>query len=436
VSSDESLTERHPISAASQIQRLRITVAEGTDAGFTTELDPSSAIPIGTAQDNAIVLRDPTVSRYHLELHRAEGGVRVVDLGSLNGSLVSGLRIERAIVPVPARIAIGRTILAIDDGAVEARSLPEPRVELPGIVGISEAIQSVSTQIARVARSQATVILLGETGTGKEVFARAIHEMSPRKDGPFVVVDCGSLAPTLIASELFGHEKGAFTGADERRAGAFERANGGTIVIDEIGELPLAVQPALLGVLERRRIKRLGSDREQAIDVRVVSSTHRDLRAEVNRGNFRADLYFRLAVARIVIPPLRDHPEDIPVLIEHFVREATGGAGESPFGPASIEALSSHPWSGNVRELRNVVESALATGQVSLEGARGEQQQISGDTAIVPYKEARAKAVGDFERIYLSRLIESCEGNVSAAARRARMDRPYLLSLLRRHNLR
>ncbi len=432
----DDVTQRHQARPERTIQRLSVTILEGPDAPSVHAIDPSTPISIGTSSDNAIVLKDPTVSRYHLELQRADGGIRAIDLGSSNGSFIGDVRIERAIVPMPTRIAIGRTVLSIEDGAVEPKAAIDEPVELPGVVGKSEAIRTLSSQIARLAKTQATVLLLGETGTGKELFARALHALSPRKDGPLVVVDCGSLAPTLVASELFGHEKGAFTGADERRAGAFERANGGTIVIDEIGDLPIGVQPALLGVLERRRFKRVGSDREQSIDVRVVSSTHRDLRAEVNRGNFRADLYFRLAVARIVIPPLRERPEDIPVLIEHFIEEATGGLSESPFGTATIEALKAHPWTGNVRELRNVVESALAMGSVSLDADAASRARPSSGDAIVPYKEARASALEAFKKMYLAHLIEVAGGNASEAARRAKMDRPYLLSLLRKHQLR
>ncbi len=277
-------------------------------------------------------------------------------------------------------------------------------------------------------------MIYGETGTGKEVVARAIHDLGPRKDKPFVVVDCGSMPATLIASELFGHERGAFTGADHRHIGAFEQADGGTLFLDEIGELPLSVQPSLLGALERRRFRRVGGQKEVAVDVRVLAATHRDLRAEANRGSFRPDLYFRLAVARISIPALRQRREDIEPLVAHFVEQTTGQRDLSHyFGPQTLDALRQHHWSGNVRELRNVVERALTLGQVKLDTA----QHASPETSLLPsYKDARATAIAEFERVYLARVMKLSANNASEAARRAAMDRPYLLSLLKKHDLR
>jgi DNA-binding NtrC family response regulator len=255
-----------------------------------------------------------------------------------------------------------------------------------------------------------------------------------------VVVDCGALPATLVASELFGHERGAFTGADRQHVGAFEQAHGGTIFLDEIGELPLPVQPSLLGALERRAFRRVGGRSEINVDVRVVCATHRDLRGEVNEDRFRADLYYRLAVARIDIPPLRERPEDIEPLVRHFVTEITGHDA-LPFGPQSMEAMRGHRWSGNVRELRNVVEAAVAMGEVRLDATRpgyggATRSPDQKDEPLAPYKEARAAVLGDFEKRYLTQLITECEGNASEAARRAKMDRQYLLTLLRRHALR
>jgi DNA-binding NtrC family response regulator len=247
-------------------------------------------------------------------------------------------------------------------------------------------------------------------------------------------VDPGALPATLVASQLFGHERGAFTGAERRQEGAFEMAHTGSIFLDEIGELPLAVQPALLGVLERRSFRRLGGKEDIQVDVRVISATHRDLRAEANQGSFRADLYFRLAVARIEIPPLRERPEDIAPLVAHFAADISGNH-VFPFSEATMAALRAHRWSGNVRELRNVVESALAMGSVNLDGLSQSVVPPS-SVALPPYRAARADALAAFERAYLRKLIDATEGNASAAARAANMDRPYLLSLLRRHGLR
>jgi DNA-binding NtrC family response regulator len=265
--------------------------------------------------------------------------------------------------------------------------------------------------------------------------------MGPRPDGPFVTVDAGALPANLVEAELFGHEKGAFTGAERARRGAFERASGGTLFLDEIGELPLSIQPALLGVLQRRRFRRVGGDDEIAVDVRVVAATHRDLRAEVNRGAFRADLFYRLAGARIAIPPLRERPEDIPTLVRHFAVELTGTR-EGPFDDAGLAELAKLHWAGNVRELRSVVERALAFGAADVAAllddhdAAAEPAADAEGAAIGRYRDARAKALATFERRYFARLIEGAGGNASEAARKAQMDRPYLLTMLRKYGLR
>ena len=295
-------------------------------------------------------------------------------------------------------------------------------------------MQEVARAVNLAAQSNVSVLLQGETGTGKGVMARAIHDASARAGRPFVVVDSGALPATLIASQLFGHERGAFTGADRRQEGAFELAQGGTIFLDEIGELPLSIQPALLGVLERRSFRRLGSKEDTHVDVRVISSTHRDLRAEANQGTFRADLYFRLAAARICIPPLRERREDIEPMVALFARAVTGIPGLA-FSEVTMESLYNHRWPGNVRELRNVVEGALAVGSLSLNGGQAQPAQLR-SPEVVPYRQARAEVINAFERSYLGRLLELTEGNVAAGARAARMDRPYLRTLLMKHGLR
>jgi DNA-binding NtrC family response regulator len=420
------------------VHRIRASVEAGADTGASCEPEDAEAIAVGTSADNTLALSDAAVSRYHLELRRTASGVAVTDLGSRNGTWVGPVRIDRAIVPAGTRLRLGDTTIIVEDAG--SRVAP-PAAEVPrsaDLVGESEAIREVARLVHRLARVDSSVLIQGETGVGKEVVARALHEASPRRAAELVVVDCGSMPATLIASILFGHEKGAFTGADQRRAGAFERAQGGTVLLDEIGELPLEVQPALLGVLERRAFTRVGGAQSISADVRVVAATHRDLRAEVNAGRFRADLYYRLAVARIVIPPLRERPEDIEPLVAHFVQRLTGVAELGPLATA-LDALRAHPWSGNVRELRNVVEAALVMGELDLGGSRA----IATDAAlpaerapVQTYRDARASALHRFEADYLRDLIARSEGNASEAARLARMDRPYLLSLLRKHGMR
>jgi DNA-binding NtrC family response regulator len=413
------------------IHKLRVA----TNTGATCAPEDGARLSVGTSEDNALVLVDPAVSRYHLELHRTKEGVEVIDLGSRNGTWLGNVRITRAVVPAGTSLRIGDTTLVVEDAG---SSLEQPPADVPRsteLVGESEAIREVARLVHRVARVDSSVLIQGETGTGKEVVARAIHEASPRRDKDLVVVDCGSLPATLIASTLFGHEKGAFTGADQRRAGAFERASGGTVMLDEIGELPLDLQPALLGVLERRAFTRVGGSQSISVDVRVLAATHRDLRAEVNAGRFRADLYYRLAVAKILVPPLRERPDDIEPLVAHFVQRLTGVAELGPLAPA-LDQLKAHPWSGNVRELRNVVEAALVMGELDLGTGAPRPTSTAAPGAIDTYRDARAAALTRFEVDYLKTLIERADGNASEAARIARMDRPYLLTLLRKHGLR
>jgi DNA-binding NtrC family response regulator len=419
-------------------RKLRVRVTHGPDAGAELAPDEGGRLAIGTAPDNALVLADAAVSRYHLELVRDANGLHAIDLGSRNGTWVGDVRIERAVVPTGTTLRLGDTTLVVDDAG--AQPLPPP-ADVPrsaDLVGDSDAIREVARLVYKLARVDSSVLIDGETGTGKEVVARAIHEASPRRAHELVVVDCGSLPASLIASLLFGHEKGAFTGADQRRAGAFERATGGTVLLDEIGELPLDVQPALLGVLERRAFTRVGGAQSIDVDVRVLAATHRDLRAEVNSGKFRADLYYRLAVAKIHVPPLRERPEDIEPLVRHFAQRITGLA-DANLGPlaAALDQLRTHPWSGNVRELRNVVEAAIVMGELSLDGAPNAAAPIVRDAnPIASYRDARAAALHRFEAEFLRHLIDRASGNASEAARIARMDRPYLLALLRKHGLR
>jgi DNA-binding NtrC family response regulator len=346
---------------------------------------------------------------------------------------VGAVRIDRGIVPPGTTLRIGDTELRVTDAAplqVEVHA----GESLAGVIGRSPGMRRLMAQVAKAARSDVSVLVTGESGTGKELIARALHDLGPRATKPFVTVDCGSLPPTLIASELFGHERGAFTGADRAHVGVFEAANGGTVFLDEIGELQPAIQSTLLGALERRRVRRLGSRQELAVDVRVVAATHRDLRAEVNAGTFRLDLFYRLAVVTLLVPALRDRRDDVPLLVEHFLRDAGWDQPVAALiSPPAMDALSKLHFAGNVRELRNLVEAAVAMGEapgpVGGSATSPVDDSFATDLAM-PYKDARAKLIDQFEARYLDALMERAGGNISAAARLGQMTRSHLSELL------
>jgi DNA-binding NtrC family response regulator len=426
----ETLRQGHPTTVP--VRSLVVEVIGGPDAGLrVTGVD----VTIGTAEGSTLRLTDPAVSRYHAELRPVTGGVAVADHGSTNGTFANGVRIDRGVVPIGAQLRIGDSVLRIGDGSpIEVEH--HGGDALGGVIGRSPPMRRLMAQVAKAARSDVSALVTGESGTGKELIARALHDLGPRRAGPFVTVDCGSLPPTLIGSELFGHERGAFTGADRAHVGAFEAAHGGTVFLDEIGELQPAVQATLLGVLERRRLRRLGGRTEIAIDVRVVSATHRDLRAEVNRGGFRLDLFYRLAVVTLAVPALRERADDIPLLVEHFLRDAGfDGPVAALISPPAMDALSRLHYAGNVRELRNLVEAAVAMGEAPAlsesppGGAAPSDAAFAADLAL-PYKEARAHLLEQFEARYVQSLLERAGGNVSAAARLGRLTRSHLNELL------
>jgi DNA-binding NtrC family response regulator len=409
--------------------RYRLSVVEGPDAGRTCE-STESEVSIGTADSNTLVLADPTVSRHHVAIEPTASGHLVRDLGSTNGTQINGVTIERAYLSVDAIITVGSTKLrfevAGDDEVAELSS----DTRWGRALGVSPAMRRLFAVLPRLASSDATVLLEGETGTGKSLIAAAIHEQGPRAGGPFVVLDCGAIPPTLIESELFGHEKGAFTGAATARAGAFEAAAGGTVFLDEIGELPLEMQPKLLRALEERVVKRVGRNTTTPLDIRLIAATNRDLRLEVNKGRFRSDLYYRLQTIRLRVPPLRERREDIPLLVAHYYEEM--GAGEPP---ANVLAdLARHEWPGNVRELRAAVERVVLLGDLAV------WQAVADDTPVPPeeplsFRAAKERAVGQWERDFIRALIAQHHGNISAASRAARMDRNYLRELMQRHGI-
>jgi len=309
-----------------------------------------------------------------------------------------------------------------------------PRTELAGLVGRSVAMRACFALLERAAASDATILLEGETGTGKSKAARAVHQLGARANGPFVTVDCGALPATLLESELFGHRKGAFTGAVEDRVGVLEAAQEGTVFLDEVGELPLDLQPKLLKALEDREVRRVGTNAYRPIDVRLIAATNRELRAEVNIGRFRADLFYRLAVVRVTIPPLRQRPEDIAPITQSLL--ATLGATPEAAAlctPEFVRRLEVSSWPGNVRELRNHLERCLVFNDALPPTADQVDTPASVVDARLPYAESRRRALDSFERAYVNALLDAHGGNVAQSADAAGLDRAYLYKLMRRH---
>jgi transcriptional regulator with GAF, ATPase, and Fis domain len=315
-------------------------------------------LTIGKAEENDLVHDDPLVSRMHCEIERLKEGLVVRDLGSTNGTRLDGVRIREALAKPGAVVGVGSVDITLRPSAIPVEALPSKQDHFGEAFAESLAMRSIFGVLEFIAPSDATVLLCGETGTGKDVLARSIAARSRRNTGPFIVVDCGAMRWSLAESELFGHERGAFTGADAARKGAFESADRGTIFIDEIGELPLDVQPKLLRVIETRSFQRVGSGKVQTTDVRVIAATKRDLEAEVAAGRFREDLYFRLAVVPLQIPPLRDRKDDVPILAKRLLA-ALAPTRNVELTDAAYALLLAHHWPGNVRELRNVLERAI-----------------------------------------------------------------------------
>jgi transcriptional regulator with GAF, ATPase, and Fis domain len=431
--------------------KVRIRVAEGPDAGVTREL-VNATLRVGSASDNDLVLGDNSVSRHHCALEPVAGGVRVRDEGSTNGIFLDGVRVYDALFSGPVQLRLGDTLLRIEPLAETAdrEQLASPRFH--GLIGRSPRMRELFADLARIAPSGLSVLIEGETGSGKELVAESLHAESGRRNGPFVVFDCSAVAANLVESELFGHERGAFTGAVQSRAGVFEQADGGTIFLDELGELPKDLQPKLLRVLERREVRRLGSQRTIPVDVRLVAATHRNLAAEVQRGNFREDLYFRTATALVRVPPLRDRMEDLPLLVAHLL-ERHHPQRRAVEVPQAVWALfEGHRWPGNVRELSNAVQRLVVTPDRLLLADAGPSATSAAVAAgvaaspapapaqapptapLLPLRTARREASEAFERDYLQRVLARSQGNVTRAAAIAEVSRQMLQKLMRKHD--
>ena len=388
-----------------------------------------------------LVIDDPKVSRRHAELSLTGEGIRIRDLGSTNGTFWQGSRISDVVVPPGSVVGIGGAKIRILGAEVPVMP-PSRRTRFGALVGRSPAMREMFAILELASPTDATILLQGPSGTGKELAARAVHDHSERAGGELVVVDCGAIPESLISSHLFGHVRGAFTGAERERRGAFVEASGGTIFLDEIGELPLSAQATLLRVLEDRTVQPVGSDQRVGVDVRVVAATHRNLADMVERGEFRFDLFYRLAVVHVVVPSLAERLEDLPALIESFY-EGRGVDPGSIAGP-NLERLLQHSWPGNVRELRNVLERAWALsgpggaafGDLALffQPAQRGSAPIQVDIRV-PFKDAKEIWVAEFERQYLAALFEACGGNITRTADHAGINRRHVRALLRKHRI-
>ena len=429
-------------------RRITVQVLGGADTGASAVAD-GGEIAVGTGDGNDLKLSDPSVSRHHCVISVRAKGYQLADLGSTNGTLVVGIGVEKAWIKPGTIIDIGHTRLRFDvlDDRVRETLASEER--WGRALGRSQGMRRIFALMPRLAATDSTVLLEGETGTGKSLLADVLHDASPRRAAPFMVVDCGAIPPTLIESELFGHEKGAFTGAVGARRGVFEAAAGGTVFLDEIGELPIDLQPRLLRALEDRVVRRVGGNEQVKLDVRLLAASNRDLRQEVNRGRFRSDLFYRLATVRLRVPPLRERRDDIAVLACHFWAQFAGDPGAAP--PAELLAdWLKREWPGNVRELRSAVERAVLfddpaiwaeiSTTISLPeeralDARGPDAPALAFDDAASFRVAKERAVGDWERAYVRELVRRHDGNLSRAARAARMDRNHLRELLRRHGV-
>ncbi len=416
-------------------------IAKAPGGTFNIDVDP---LVVGRDPGAGIVIDDPEVSALHCELRAVSEGIVVKDLGSTNGTFLGSIRVREGIVVVPSELMVGACRILIEPQAKRRVDVGFADHFGP-LVGNSPKMRRVFGVLEKVAPTPLSVLVVGETGTGKELAAKAIHDAHHVPGGssrPFVVVDCGSIPPTLAESILFGHEKGAFTGATERRKGALAEADGGTLFLDELGELPLELQPKLLRALSEKQVRRVGGSVFEPIDVRVLAATRRDLGVEMNAGRFRSDLFFRIAQVRVELPPLRERLSDIPAIVQDVCQRA-GRAEHAQAVLAWIEQrMVAHDWPGNVRELVNVVSVAAtladepsAIDDVLTLARDGDGAGGAARAATTAFGESKRAAVATFERDYFSNLARRCKGNVSEMARQSGMERHHVRAYLRKHKI-
>ena len=428
---------------------VRLVVIAGPDQGRQIALGPG-VHRVGKAEGCALVLSDPAVSRQHLELEVTAAGVVVRDLGSTNGSFLGGTRFREVTIGVGAVVQVGATSMRLCGPEDVGPTLSPSNAERFGrMVGRSLRMRELYAVLERMAASDAPVLIEGETGTGKEVCAEALHAASGRAAGPFVICDLGGVSRSLLESELFGHVRGAFTGAERDRKGLFAEAHGGTLFLDEIGELELDMQPRLLRAIEQRRVRPVGASSYRDVDVRVVAATNRDLGEEVRAGRFREDLFHRLAVVRLTLPALRERKEDLPLLVEALLAGVTP---EATVPPETLALLAEYDWPGNIRELKNVLERASSFAQPQPGAARviepgllglgsgsgpveAQARASFGPAGSEGYREAKERLILAWERQFVTQLLKRTGGNMARASREGGIDRGYLYRLIKKLGL-
>ncbi len=440
-----------PENVSMQGGKVKLLIVSGALQGREIVVH-SDNFTIGSSDYNDLAIpQDHAISKRHCELFSDEFGFSIRDLGSTNGTYVQGIRVSSAHLIPGAEIQLGHTRIVFCPLRTNTDIPLSSNHNFGRMIGRSDAMRRIFHLAETYAPSDVTVMISGETGTGKEILAEEIHAHSSRSGKPYIVIDCAAISKKLIEGELFGWERGAFPGAETDRKGAFELADGGTVFLDEVGDLPLELQPKLLRVIEKREIRRLGSEKVKKIDVRIISASNRNLAQEVNEGRFREDLYYRLSVARMDIPPLRRHRDDIPLLVCHFLHELGGENAEEQCSDfdRTMDVLRRHEWPGNVRELRNLIELAFYDARrpvdlnafLSLSFFRnnpaGKEQ---GDDILFdtdkPFKDAKNELIEKFEQAYLNDLLARNRQNVSKSAREAGIERAYLQRLIRKYGMR
>lgn len=433
------------------LRKCQLVTIEGPNKGKKITLS-KEVTTVGKRETNDLSLEDKTVSRNHFEIQFNADSFILKDLDSTNGTYLNGSKVKEAYLAPGDVIKAGNSLIEFIAFDEKVFLEPSEKESFGEMVGKSRKMRQIFALLEKIAPTHATVIIEGETGTGKDLVAKAIHEHSTRRSKPFIVFDCSGVAPNLIESELFGHEKGAFTGAHRSRPGVFEAAKGGTIFLDEIAELPLDLQPKLLRALESREVRRVGANTPTRIDARVICATNRNLKNEIKEGQFREDLYYRLSVVKIVLPPLRDRTEDIPLIVERLLQRGIFNKTPTGFKVARVEdealkLLYRYPWPGNVRELANVMERACSfvVGNIikraDLEFIFSEmedREELTDRMRVdpnLPFKEAKQQVVEVFEKEYLEELLKKHNYNLSKAAREAKVDRKHIRNLLKKYGI-